>query len=181
MSREINEALSNDEPYGVFLQNTQHLPLKVDLTVRRGWSSDVLPTLSLESFDLVYIDGDHSYQGVSADIEASGTLVNDGGIICGDDLELQAHQVDALIAKDSPNLDKYQDEKSGIVYHPGVTLAVSDKFGPVSSWHGFWAMQKIGAHWQKVSLEGMPPHIPSTISVQNLIGLKALLMERGIL
>jgi|TARA_B100000959_G_C14866623_1_gene576534 predicted O-methyltransferase YrrM len=180
LSREINDALSDNEPYNVFMENMEYLPSSVNLTVHRGWSSDVLPLLKHHNFDLIYIDGDHSYQGVSADIEASCALVKDGGIICGDDLELQAHQVDASIAINRPYLDKFIDEVSETVFHPGVTLAVGNKFGPVSSWYGFWAMQKNDGRWEKVSLEGMPPHIPSTISAENLIGLKALLMETGI-
>jgi predicted O-methyltransferase YrrM len=181
LSKEINKALSNDEPYNVFLENVEYLPPGIDLTIHRGWSSEVLPTLKPASFDLVYIDGDHSYQSVSEDIKISCTLINEGGIVCGDDLELQAHQVNPFIAMERQYLDKYQDEKTGIICHPGVTLAVAEKFGPVSSWYGFWAMQKIGATWKKVSLRGMPSHIPSTISGKNLIGLKALLMQHGLL
>lgn len=181
ISRQINRALSEEEPYRVFQQNIKHLPSTVKLTVHRGWSGDVLPTLPSESFDLVYLDGDHSYRTVSSDIDAGCRLVNQGGMICGDDLELQAHQTDASIAADRPNLDKFCDEASGIMFHPGVTLAVGEKFGPVSSWHGFWAMQKDGTKWRNVSLQGMPCRIPSNISAENLIGLKALLMEHGLM
>tara|TARA_B100000315_G_scaffold220156_3_gene222593 strand:- start:456 stop:1262 length:807 start_codon:yes stop_codon:yes gene_type:complete len=179
LSRQINDALSGDEPFQVFQKNMEHLPPSVNLNVRRGWSQDILPTLAHDSFDLVYIDGDHSYQGVSVDLENCCPLVNKGGFICGDDLELQSHQVDATIALQQPNLDKLHDQFSDTTYHPGVTRAIGEKFGRVSSWHGFWAMQKLDGHWQEVSLAGMPPHIPSFISPENLIGLKALLMERG--
>lgn len=36
-------------------------------------------------FDLVYIDGDHTYAGVMADLEAWFGKVRPGGILCGDD------------------------------------------------------------------------------------------------
>ncbi|MBU3591454.1 class I SAM-dependent methyltransferase [Polynucleobacter sp. 78F-HAINBA] len=39
-----------------------------------------------ESFDLVYIDGDHTYEGVVKDLAAWYPKVKKGGIICGDDI-----------------------------------------------------------------------------------------------
>ena len=181
ISREINSALDGDEPYEVFQQNMRHLPSNIKLTVHRGWSSNVLPDLYPSKFEFAYIDGDHSYQSVLNDLEHCCGLLREGGIICGDDLELQVHKVDASIAAKRPKLDKLYDETHNITYHPGVTLAVGEMFGPVTSWHGFWAMQKIGPEWQSVSLEGMPFHIPSYITPKNLVGLKALLMDYGLM
>jgi predicted O-methyltransferase YrrM len=181
VSQDMDNALADEEPFDIFQHNIKFLPPSVDVDIRRGWSSDVLPTLDKESFDLIYIDGDHAYPSVASDIKLCSALLKDGGIICGDDLELQAHQVDASFAKNQPDLDKYYDEDLAAHYHPGVTLAVSEKFGSVSSWFGYWAMQKKGAAWQTVSLDGMPAHIPSNISPKSLIGLKALLMEHGLL
>jgi len=177
--REINEALANDEPYKIFKQNLKFLPATVKLKICRGWSSDILPGLKRANFNLIYIDGDHSYKGVLSDIQLSSGLVKEGGIICGDDLELQSHQVDLAVARGKPHLSKMIDKSTNKMFHPGVTLAVGDVFGSVSSWFGFWAMQKKNNQWEKISLKGMPPHIPSFLSLENLIGLKALLMERG--
>ena len=179
MSDKINKALASDEPYQIFKKNVKFLPSTVELKVKRGWSRDILPKLEKAGSDLVYIDGDHSYHGVTKDIKFSSELVKDGGIICGDDLELQSHQVDATIAKKRPHLDKMLDKNTHTVFHPGVTLAVGEKFGPVSSWCGFWAMQKKDNKWKKISLDGMPQRIPSFLSLKNLMGLKALLMEKG--
>lgn len=44
--------------------------------------SDVIPP---KKYDLVFIDGDHSYDGVSKDIEAAKDYVKEGGVIAGDD------------------------------------------------------------------------------------------------
>ena len=41
-------------------------------------SVDVVPWLPVESIDLVYIDGDHTYQGVLADMEAWWRVVRPG-------------------------------------------------------------------------------------------------------
>jgi len=179
LSKEINKVLASEEPYNVFRKNIKFLPATVELKVHRGWSSDILPELKPADSDLVYIDGDHSYYRVLSDIKLSSRLVKDGGIICGDDLELQSHQVDASIVEERPHLDKMFNKAKNTIFHPGVTLAVGKMFGPVSSWYGFWAMQKNNDQWKKVSLVGMPPHIPSFLSLKNLIGLKALLMEKG--
>jgi len=36
-------------------------------------------------FDMIFIDADHSYEGVSKDIDAWFSKVRNGGILCGDD------------------------------------------------------------------------------------------------
>ena len=54
--------------------------------IHRGTSQDVLPTLN--ELDFVYIDGDHSYEGVVADLAAAYRAVAPGGLICGDDYSL---------------------------------------------------------------------------------------------
>lgn len=60
----------------------------------RGYEEKVCPIktdsrsafdLKLPMFDLVYIDGDHSYELVHNDINLALKLTNKGSIICGDD------------------------------------------------------------------------------------------------
>ena len=57
-----------------------------------------------------------------------------------------------------------KDPKTGIRYHPGVTLAVNECFGAVSQFRGFWAMQKSGKKFEEVSLKSatgiLPKHFP---------------------
>ena len=175
--REINQALKGNKPYQVFKRNIKYLPSSVDLTIHRDWSANVLPTLIKDRYHLVYLDGNHTYNSVSEDIRLGCPLIRDGGIICGDDLEIQLHELDVSDVIDKPEADKWTDPKTDIVFHPGVARAVAECFGEVSSWSGFWAMRRDGNSWTRLSLEGMPGVIPKFLDKDNLMGLKALLMH----
>jgi hypothetical protein len=48
-------------------------------------SLETAPLFKDGYFDLVFIDGDHSYNGVISDIKAWMPKVRDGGILCGHD------------------------------------------------------------------------------------------------
>lgn len=56
-----------------------------NVTVLRT-KSDILSIFPDNYFDLVYIDGDHSYDGVKHDLELARTKVKHGGWICGHDI-----------------------------------------------------------------------------------------------
>ena len=59
-------------------------------TLHRGTSSDVAPTLEDGSIDLIFVDGDHTYEGVLKDLNAMWDKVNRvNGILCGDDIEMK--------------------------------------------------------------------------------------------
>jgi predicted O-methyltransferase YrrM len=173
--KEMNDAAESGDAYTVFLQNIQSLPEGVEIEIIRGDSKEVLPSLEGQMYDLVYIDGDHTYESVKADINFCLELVNEGGILAGDDLEIQAHAVNNPISINEPVLDRVINAEYGSNYHPGVTLAVSEIFGPVSSWYGLWGMQKFGDEWKQFSLDGFPMHIPKFLPVKHLIKLKSLL------
>jgi len=53
------------------------------VVVARARSTDA--AAGLESLDWVYIDGDHTYDGVRDDLDAFYPLVKPGGVIAGDD------------------------------------------------------------------------------------------------
>jgi hypothetical protein len=55
------------------------------VVVHRAPSTTALAALPDHSLDWIYIDGDHSYDGVIADLRLSLTKVKPGGFICGDD------------------------------------------------------------------------------------------------
>jgi predicted O-methyltransferase YrrM len=119
----------------------------------RGSADCCLPMLRDASFHLAFIDGDHAYAAVKRDLENASRLVCDGGLLCGDDLELQFGEVDEARLREDAQCDWIVDPKSGQGYHPGVTLAVWDFFHlRVSNWDGLWAMRKVGSTWKPIEL-----------------------------
>jgi len=55
------------------------------VVVMRRRSTDAAAEFAPESLDWVYIDGDHSYDGVRADLSAYFAAVRPGGLLAGDD------------------------------------------------------------------------------------------------
>lgn len=156
----MEQALHTETAYQLFLHNISTIPETIKCQHLRGQSESLLPLLREKAFDVVFIDADHAYTPVLRDIKNSLALVKEGGIICGDDLNLQLSQVDAAETKKHAESDFIKDPKTNRNYHPGVTLAVAEIFGDVSSWGGFWAMQKKENAWHKISLKDMPVHYP---------------------
>lgn len=139
----MNKLGSTDAAYQLFLHNISFSPIKIEH--QRGVSADVLPTLDSGSFDVIYIDGSHYYDDVAFDLKESDRLLKVGGILCGDDLELQVTDgIDFGFAIANDARDFLIDPKTKAPYHPGVTLAVNDFFPqPVSCHEGFWLMKKV--------------------------------------
>jgi predicted O-methyltransferase YrrM len=119
----------------------------------RGTSDECLPMLRDAWFDLVFIDGDHSYEAVKRDLANASRLVRQGRILSGDDLDLQFDELRESDLRSQLTYDFPLDPSSNSRYHPGVTLAVWEFFNQrVSSWDGLWAMRKTHGGWEKVCL-----------------------------
>ena len=133
--------------------------------------------LKNDSFSVVFIDADHTYDYVKNDILNSTRLVQNYGIICGDDLNLQISEIDKNHAIKNMNKDFIKDPKTNKNYHPGVTVAVNEIFGDVSSWGGFWAMQKINNSWEKFSLKDLPIIYPNHFNQIDIEKAQSHLMD----
>tara|TARA_B100000242_G_C43055480_1_gene494004 strand:+ start:15940 stop:16782 length:843 start_codon:yes stop_codon:yes gene_type:complete len=165
---EMEKLLESDLVYKVFLHNINTLPETINTQHFRGKSENILKFLKSDSFSVVFIDADHTYNYVKDDILNSMRLVQNYGIICGDDLNLQISDVDKNYAIENMNKDFINDPKTNKNYHPGVTVAVNEIFGEVSSWGGFWAMQKVDNSWKKFSLKDMPIIYPNHFNKSNI-------------
>ena len=126
----------------IFLHNAGFVPASIKVEPVKAKSSQALEGFESGSFDIVYIDGSHAYDDAFYDIHQAKKLVRNNGLICGDDLELQAGECDAAVAQENRNGDYMTEPRTGRQFHPGVTLAVGGEMGPVSSFDGFWIMQK---------------------------------------
>jgi predicted O-methyltransferase YrrM len=169
MTDGLNEGLI----YQLFQHNVESSGFGDLISSCRGTSKDILPLFQDASFDIVYIDGDHVFEQVGEDIQLAKRLVREGGILCGDDLELQMDECDVEFATNQAKekVDYVEDKKTGINFHPGVTLATWDEFGRVSAWNGFWAIRKTGDSWETFDLDHekieLPQHLADAIEETN--------------
>ena len=165
---EMEALLESDFAYNIFLHNIGTLPKSIITQHFRGQSENILKFLKSSSYSVIFIDADHTYNFVKKDILDSMRLVENYGVICGDDLNMQMSSIDKDFAIENKNKDFIQDPKTKKNYHPGVTVAIEEIFGEVSSWGGFWAMQKIDEVWKQISLKNMPVVYPKHFDEENI-------------
>ncbi len=77
------------------------------VTINKSYTDKFLSNQSDDTFDIIYIDADHSYTGAKRDIELSYKKIKSGGYIMGHDYEM--------------NMDKAKQ-----YYNFGVTQAVNE-------------------------------------------------------
>lgn len=56
-----------------------------NVLLHKGYSEKILNNFIDQYFDLIYIDGDHSYEGIKKDLEISYSKIKNNGFICGHD------------------------------------------------------------------------------------------------
>jgi predicted O-methyltransferase YrrM len=80
-----NEAMQSQtrDTYPQFVENTQ--PYADMITVHKGYSQDVAGEIPSQ-IDLLFIDGDHSWEGVTQDLRLYLPLMNDGAILAMHDV-----------------------------------------------------------------------------------------------
>ena len=71
-----------DVVYAEFLKNTLPLP---NVKSIRDTSTNAFPILNQQQWDMVYIDGLHTVDGVYYDITHYKTIIKPGGFVCGHD------------------------------------------------------------------------------------------------
>lgn len=109
---------------GQILEDLKRLGFLDRWHFRCGRSQDLEPIAS----DILYVDGDHSYEAVCSDMERYGVLVRDGGLVILDDYNYQ-----------QPGKMRWVDERwdvlDPLIVGPFVVIRVTpekrEAFGPV--------------------------------------------------
>lgn len=65
--------------------------------VMRALSAEAAANFPDEYFDLVYVDGDHAYEGVSADLRLYFPKLKRGGLLAGDDYAVKSWWGDGVV------------------------------------------------------------------------------------
>ena len=165
----MSRALASGEVLQLFLHNIRTSGYEDFVRMLRGTSDEMLPLLKPEAFDLVFIDGDHTNTQVLRDLQNAAPLVRRGGILCGDDLELQLSETTPAFVEQNLGIDYLSDPHTQRSFHPGVTWAIAAFFGEVSVWEGFWAMRKESEGWSRIPADAfsaeeieIPAHLRRT-------------------
>lgn len=134
----MEKAQKRNRIFKLFSHNVFYSGANNRINIIRADTNYILPLLAPQSFDMIYIDGSHSYSQVKKDIQNSLILLKAGGVMCGDDLELQYEKIDADYATKNKEKDYIKDPTTNTFFHPGVCLAVHEMIGKVEEKQGFW-------------------------------------------
>ncbi len=168
--KHMNRAADSGMIYRLFRHNVAAAGFANVIRAQVGESRKVLPKLASGSFHVVYLDGSHVVEDVLFDIRQAQRLIRPGGVICGDDLERQAQDLDPaeLEAAAASGQDFVFARGTQERYHPGVTAAVGREFGEVSAWDGFWAVRLVEGRPEKVDLDLAGAELPAHIAAAAL-------------
>ena len=121
-SYENYEVLKNDKVYETYLNNIE--PVKEYINTLRGLSYEFVDMFDNKSIDFVFIDGDHSYEGILRDLREWFPKIKDEGLFAGHDYnnELKV-AVDTFFAdKIIPNFRPLQVVNQGCWYYENKKL-----------------------------------------------------------
>ena len=163
---EMNAAVEHGEVFRLFLHNLQSADVADLVDYKVGATRDILPQLEPASFDIIYVDGSHAVDDVTFDVTQAMRLIRDGGIVCGDDLELPREAVDAEEHRDAVA----SGSRLRLVGPRGALSSRRDGSGrrahrAVFMWNGFWAAQRTSEGWLPIALKPgpLPDHIAEAI------------------
>ena len=137
----MTELTKNGEIEAIFRANMKKLLLDEQITILKGNSLELLKSLPNNFFHLISVDANHLYEYVLADLNEAERILHPDGVIVGDDLEAQFDEIEFISTEKA---EYVQDYESGMSYHPGVTRAVWEKYGRVSSFLGLFMVDKNG-------------------------------------
>jgi predicted O-methyltransferase YrrM len=167
----MSAATLTGEIQRLFQHNVRACGLEEMVQVKKASSREALPELKSEAFDLVYIDGSHKKDDVLYDLQQAKRLVRNGGVICGDDIELMKDQIDldAHNVALEKNTDFVVDPRTGVSYHPGVTEAIAGMFDNVWQEHGLWCVKRSDDKWSVPDFRAgdleIPTHLQHAVEI----------------
>ncbi len=91
-------------------------------------SKDAAEVMADDSFDLIFIDGDHSYTATKMDIEMWSPKIRKGGILCGHDCEIRPEVMGREYLWQHRLDDTVRGNARLPTVHPGPILAVDEAF-----------------------------------------------------
>ncbi len=120
------EAAARDV-FSVFRANLQALGVADAVRPHRMASAQAVNGFPLNSFDLVFIDGDHRYSAIRKDLDEWFARVKPGGVLCGHDCE--NHFEDLSPEQQREVIGQREIDYIPGIGHPGVIFALHEKFG----------------------------------------------------
>lgn len=125
-----SEFVASYDLYASFRYNVLKSQARDLVTPVRMTSLEAAQKLHGMQFDLIFLDGDHSYKAVREDINAWRPLVRPGGILCGHDCEARVTPETLGLYTEARERDYVPSPDPRFeVHHPGVVLAVHELFG----------------------------------------------------
>jgi hypothetical protein len=114
--------------YETFRENVRRAGGANRVKAHRVPSEEAAAGFADRSVDMVFIDADHVYDRVRADILAWKPKLRSGGILCGHDCETRVtpDNVDSL--RQARDKDHVAGQNPFLAWHPGVILAVDEVF-----------------------------------------------------
>ena len=145
---ELAEIASKEDIFSFFWKRICSEGLEDVVISIRGRSDLAGEMLRPQTFDFVFIDGDHRYEEVLNDIHQYASLVRKGGILCGHDCEGRLTDYDGMFLESGKNADCYE------TVHCGVVLAVGSTFEDYSINHTIWSVRARGENkgWEPTNL-----------------------------
>jgi predicted O-methyltransferase YrrM len=125
----LQQVAQGSDIYSTFMSNIRELGIN-NIVPIKGDTSSAAVTFGDGSVDFIYIDADHTYSGVTRDIEAWWPKLKVGGLMAGHDFE-GTHYVEQYVE---------MDYSCGI--HHGVIKAVLSRFPDVKHDHGIWYVER---------------------------------------
>ena len=97
-----------------------------NFTVMKGDSSTCISKLEDDFLDMIYLDGDHSYEGVKRDIDVAFKKVKNGGWLMGHDYEMNMKKARKYYQFGVKNaVDEFCKNNNQKIYAKGVDGCVS--------------------------------------------------------